>query len=192
MSRLDLQRLAAARLPGLPDGFVVEARPGVNLVLGANESGKSSFVRAVQRLLWPDRPGASPFEVTATFADDAGPLQAVRRDDGPVGWSRDGAPVPAPAVPEGHLAHCYRLGLLDLNRPDGDDADRELARQVRRQMSGGYDLAAVRELFPDRERAVGMRRRRWQETRRAADDEANAQRRLAREVRSLPAREAEL
>jgi hypothetical protein len=149
-------------------------------------------VRAIFQLLWPDGSVATPFSVRGTFADAVGPLSARRDDIAPVVWTRSGQPTPAPDLPGGHVARCYRLGLLDLNRRRAGDLERELAREIKRQMAGGFDLAQVRELFPDHGPTVSRRRGRWQEARQKTQQCANAQKRWAEEECGLVGRRPEL
>jgi len=182
---LNLVHVHLERLPGIDTPFSVPARPGVNLISGPNESGKSSVARTIFQLLWPDTHADRPLAVHAEFADPGGKLQARRLDDEPVNWTRGGDPVPAPELPGGHVSRCYHLGLLDLNRPAGSDLDQELAREIRRQMAGGFDLGRLRELFPDRGTLVSRRRKAWSR----ADQELQkcriSHRRLADQERHL-------
>ncbi len=188
---LTLTQLHLDRLPGIAQSFSVSAEPGVNLVIGPNEAGKSSLARSVFRLLWPADPVAKPFSVRGEFVDDVGPLRARREGDETVDWTRKGDPTAAPTVPGGHVAHCYRLGLLDLNRRDSDAVDHELAREVQRQMAGGYDLSAVRELFPDRGRRLSGRAREWSQAQQDLQQCQNRQKQLAEQERQLSTQEAD-
>jgi len=151
---LQLDRLVIDRSPGLDRGFAVLMAPGVNLIVGPNEVGKSSLVRAVLSLLWPDRRATRSLAVTADFNDTQGPIQARYDQTGTTYWSRHDQTAPAPHLPSGHVAGCYHLGLLDLNSPAGSDLDRDLAREIRRQMSGGFDLEAVRDIFREHPRQL--------------------------------------
>ena len=138
---LNLTQLHLDRLPGIDASFSVSAEPGINLIIGPNEAGKSSLVRSVFGLLWPAEPVITPSSVRGVFSDEAGPLQARRDDNDPVTWTRSGDDCPAPELPGDHVAHCYHLGLLDLNRRQAGDLDQRLAREIRTQMAGGFDLA---------------------------------------------------
>ena len=64
-------------------------------------------------------------------------------------WRRDGENAPAPNLPPPHIATCYRLGLLDLHRPDSGDEEFQLADRIRLEMAGGFALEPIREGFPD-------------------------------------------
>ncbi|MDX2475426.1 MAG: AAA family ATPase [Candidatus Krumholzibacteria bacterium] len=146
---LHLTRLQMDRMPGLQPPFAIDAQPGVNLIIGPNESGKSSIVRAVRLLLWPDERAPVPFQVGAVFADAEGPLRANRAADVSEPWQRDGQDTGGPALPAAHLAACYRLGLLDLHREKSGADEHLLATELRRQMAGGFALEPVRASFAD-------------------------------------------
>lgn len=157
MRLVDLQ---IQRSPGLPLPFGVKAKGGVNLIVGPNGSGKTSLTRAVFSLLWP---GTDPADgariVRAVFDDGDGPLIATREDGRPVQWTRNGQPITAPPLPTDHVAQCYDLGLQTLIVPDAGDVDQTLARELRTQMAGGYNLdGLVEDLFPLR-RQAGSRER---------------------------------
>lgn len=138
-----LRALHIRRLPGIEPGFSVEGLdPGINVVVGPNASGKSSVLRAVRALLYPEELAHAPVDVDGVFEDDAGELR-VTRNGGLVAWSRDGEPVPAPELPPHHLLGCYTLGVEDLAALSGTDA--EIARRLRLELLGGFDLAAVRD-----------------------------------------------
>lgn len=162
---LNLVKLDLDRLPGLSQPFVVSAKPGINLIVGANEAGKSSVARAVSRLLWEDQKVTKPFDVRGEFEDSRGVIQARRQDEDPVDWIRDGITAPAPDLPGDHLAACYRLGLLDLTRSGAAELDDSLAAEIRQQMAGGYDLAAAADLFPMPKNRRAAERIRWDKAR---------------------------
>lgn len=156
---MKLRELQLIRLPGIERSFRIRPADGVNLVLGPNGSGKSSLARAFQRLLWPQPGGARPSEVRAVLEID-GVAHEVERwnDEAPV-WSRGGQTCPPPPLPPRHLAACYRLGLLDLNRAEAGRDDEALGREILTRMAGGFDLAGLAErLFPTAPRA-GLRER---------------------------------
>lgn len=154
-----LRELKLLRLPGIERPFAIRPGGGVNLVLGPNGSGKSSLARAFQRLLWPDAGSARPSEVHAALEIDGAAYTAQRQNDEAVVWMRDGAESPAPALPPAHLAACYRLGLLDLNRPAAGQDDEALGREILTRMAGGFDLTGLTEqLFPYSQRA-GLKER---------------------------------
>lgn len=188
---LNLTRLDLERLPGITRPFALMAAPGVNLIIGPNEVGKSSVARAVFHLLWPAGKAATPFSVRGAFTDEVGPLQARRIDNEDVVWTRDGAEASAPELPAGHVARCYRLGLLDLNRPAAGDLDQELAREIRRQMAGGFDLTQVRDLFPDQSAKLSRQQKQWARVHQELQQCQIGQKQLAEQERGLADKEKE-
>ena len=123
-----LTHLDIRRLPGIDRPFALQPRPGVNLIVGPNASGKSSTARAVRDLLWPARHDGGVRWLRAVFRDGDDELTVTC--DGPLpAWSRGGAPVPPPALPPAHLADCYRLTATDLLGA-ANALDRDLAAAI--------------------------------------------------------------
>jgi len=149
-----LRSLTVDRLPGIRPGFeLTDVDPGVNVVVGPNASGKSSVLRAVQALLYPEEQRGAGVILEALFEDDDGALRVSRAGDA-VSWTRDGRAVPPPSLPEHHLLGCYTLAVEDLTAAGATDA--LIARQLALELSGGYDLADIRERGPFRTRGSGQ------------------------------------
>ena len=145
---MKLRRLTIHRLVGIDDGFKLEALgDGLNIVVGPNGIGKSSLCRAVRALFWGG-PTAQQVSVAASFHLD-GDLWLAERDFSRLRWQRNGLDVEPPDFPPAHLAGCFFLGLRDLLEPEGD-AGRGVATEVRRQMSGGFDLREISESLSNR------------------------------------------
>lgn len=138
---MELRELRLERLPGLPQPFSLTGASGLNLVLGPNGSGKSSLTRAALGLLWPDDGGER--RCVAIWQDGAVTWRAAQTGVRQVFWQRDGQPHPPPELPPAHQAACFRLGLLDVLKLQADPGDTGLARAVRNQLAGGYDLRAL-------------------------------------------------
>lgn len=150
-----LERVAVERLRGGSERFeLVDLAPGLNLVFGPNGSGKSSLCAALRSMLWPDAGVVPDAEMVAWWRLDARPetagptLRAELHASGlsPVArveWQSDGLPVDRPDVPSRELAAIYTLGLRDL-LSDVHATDQELARRIRVEMAGGFDIAALR------------------------------------------------
>ena len=146
---MKLHRLSIGRLPGIDRPFELEGLgSGLNIILGPNGIGKSRLCAAVRALLWHER-GISGDRLTAhaVFGHDDARWQVVR--DGSIhSWQREGVDATAPTLPGERLDACFFLGLRDLL--EGSDlADRDLASEIRTQMSGGFDLDAVNQHFED-------------------------------------------
>ena len=60
---MELLELFIERMPGIDEPFRVAFRPGLNAVEGPNAAGKTSLVRAVRALLWPELERGRPLRV---------------------------------------------------------------------------------------------------------------------------------
>ncbi len=141
---MDLRKLSIRRLPGIDTAFDLTLAAGVNLIQGANGSGKSSTCRAVLALLFPDGRPDPRREVTATFQAGTRTWHAAREGTATTSWSATDGGAP-PVLPASPLRAAYHLGLLDLHKSGPDADDEALVREIRSRMAGGYDLATLRE-----------------------------------------------
>jgi DNA repair exonuclease SbcCD ATPase subunit len=138
---MELRELRVQQLPGLEHPFTLTAAAGLNLVLGPNGSGKSSLCRAALGLLWP---GLHEGGQVAARWDDAGATWLAERAGGArVAWQREGLDSSPPDLPSVALAGAFHLGVLDILKVAADGDDQALARAVRRQMAGGFDLPGL-------------------------------------------------
>jgi uncharacterized protein YhaN len=191
-----LLRLSISRLPGIDRPFELnDLGDGLNIIFGPNGMGKSRICTTVRALLWHER-GIPNDALTARadFMHDGTPWQVVR--DGSLHrWQRDGFDAPPPSLPGERLDGCFFLGLRDL-LDDSDRAGQDLASEIRRQMSGGFDLEVIMQRFKSSVPArVGSKESRAlaaveNEIRKAELEQAEVERR-ERELESLEARAAE-
>lgn len=138
---MELRELRVQQLPGITQPFTVTAGPGLNLVLGPNGSGKSSLCRATLGLLWP---GLHEGGQVAARWDDRGTTWLAERAGGArVAWQREGLDSGPPDLPSVALAGAFHLGVLDILKVAADGDDQALARAMRRQMAGGFDLPGL-------------------------------------------------
>ncbi|MBM4131648.1 hypothetical protein FJ250_11585, partial [bacterium] len=188
-----LARVDVRVLPGLEGRFSLEPEPGVNLVVGPNTSGKSSLVRAVGSLLWPAPGGAGQDFLAVTFACRDGLRVAQRRADGALVWTRDGLPASPPRLPDDHLRDRYALGLADLTDARGAGSERAFAAEIRRQMTGGFDLDVTgTQLLRVSTAQMRARLREWQQARLARGERERAHRELRERERALETWRADL
>jgi exonuclease SbcC len=130
------------RLPGVDPGFELAELPqGVIVLTGPNAAGKSSVLRAVRALLYESECRGQGVFVEGSF-DDAGTTLLATRMGDRITWRREGVDVEPPPLPEARFLSCYAVRLEDLAGADG--TDREIGARVARELSGGYDLEAVR------------------------------------------------
>jgi energy-coupling factor transporter ATP-binding protein EcfA2 len=139
---LKLRRLHVRRMPGIHEGFEVDRlHDGLTIVVGANGAGKSTLCRALAALLWPGLDRDDAISVDATFEDGPRAWHA-RREGTRTGWQCDGREHAAPSYPGEPASRCFLLRFGDLLLPGGA-TDEAVAREVRRQLAGGFDLHQV-------------------------------------------------
>ncbi len=151
-----LRRLAVTRLPGIREPFEIEAAgKGLHVIFGPNGIGKSSICRAVEGLYWEDRGESRQTLVSGEFKW-GGATWRGEREGSTVRWRRGDEGNVSPGFPPSHTYRCFFLHLRDLvDLSPGSTSD--IAQEIRRQMSGGFDLEAIASnFFPP----VKQRRRR--------------------------------
>jgi energy-coupling factor transporter ATP-binding protein EcfA2 len=181
-------RLAIHALPGIETGFTLERLgPGLNLVVGPNASGKSSLCRAVRALL-----GRQPGDVVgavhlqAELEDRAGALR-VTRTGAEVTWERDGQRLEeAPPLPEARFLRCFTIDVDSL-LPRDETTDLEIGRRIALELSGGYDLDAIRAPNVIKRGYAASARRALRETEAQLDRQRRAHQRIVREEAGLEA-----
>jgi DNA repair protein SbcC/Rad50 len=137
-----LKRLAIQRLPGINAPFAIEAAgAGVHVVVGPNGVGKSSLCRAVEGLYWADLGAAQRTTVQGEFELD-GEAWWAEHEGGRVRWQRGGEDSAPPSLPASHNHRHFFLRLRDLIDPS-PGGTQDIAAEIRRQMSGGFDLDRI-------------------------------------------------
>lgn len=134
-----LKRLTINRLPGIRKPFEIKAEgPGIHVIFGPNGIGKSSICRAVEALYWRDRGARRKTSVSCVFEWDGDEWRAER--EGPNGyWQRADERNASPNLPLSHNYHCFFLNLRELVDPSVEGTQ-DIAAEIRRQMSGGFDM----------------------------------------------------
>ena len=141
---MNLKRLTIHRLPGIRDRFEVKAGgPGIHIIFGPNGIGKSSICRAVEGLYWQESSLRRQTLVAGEFEHD-GAIWRAEREGTTLRWSDGEKPRASPNLPASHHSLCFFLNLRELvdNSPGSTD---EIAADIRRQMSGGFDLDKIAE-----------------------------------------------
>ncbi|MCH7910849.1 MAG: AAA family ATPase, partial [Candidatus Hydrogenedentes bacterium] len=156
---MKLKRLAINRLPGISQPFEIEAAgAGFHVVFGPNAIGKSSICRAVESLYWEDRGPSQRTSVTGEFELD-GEAWWAEREGSRVRWQRGGEDSVPPNLPASHNYRYFFLRLRDLINPS-PDGTQDIASEIRRQMSGGFDLDQIAaDLFAGVSARFGRRER---------------------------------
>ena len=143
---MKLKRLRIDRLPGIDQPFEIEATgAGVHVVFGPNAIGKSSICRAVEGLYWDDRGSTERTSITGQFELD-GETWWAEREGARLRWRCVDEDRVQPGIPGSHHHRCFFLRLRDLIDPSLDGTQ-DIASEIRRQMSGGFDLHRVVEVF---------------------------------------------
>jgi exonuclease SbcC len=182
---VNLRELRLRRMPGIEDPFVLRATAGLNLLVGPNGSGKSTICRALRALLWPEAERPDPCSLSALWLGDGERFFCEREGRSPTLWQRDGRTGPPPELPQGHLARCYELGLLDLHRRQAGPTDRTLAGEILTQMAGGYDLQVLLSSFPESRQPARQESRQLKEQRSRLSGLRQHQTELAQEEERL-------
>ena len=143
---MKIQKLSIRRMPGFEKGGfdLPELGDGLNLIIGPNASGKTTTCRAIRGLLWPETLAkCSPVSLVGQWVDD-GCVLRLEMEGAHRACQRDGVPGEPPPLPGTHLASCFTITVDDLFTDTATDSD--LAGNVAREMAGGYDLGAIRQL----------------------------------------------
>lgn len=145
---MKLRALQVYSVPGIDQPFRIEpeTRDGtINLLTGPNGSGKTTVLRAIRGLLYPRLTDAE-WLLAGTFLDADGRTLEVRNTGGTTTWYRAGQRIDPPHLPEERFAGCYMLTFEDVAGLDSD-SERAVAARLARELTGGYDVRAVRRAF---------------------------------------------
>jgi len=178
-----LRRLAVTRLPGIREPFEIEAADkGFHIIFGPNAIGKSSICRAVEGLYWEDR-GESRQTVVSGEFKWGGAIWRGEREGSTVRWYRGDEGNVSPGFPPSHNYHYFFLHLRDLVDLSPESTS-DIALEIRRQMSGGFDLEAIAANFfpPVKQRRRRREREKYNsasnQVQKATVDQANLQGRV--------------
>ena len=143
---MKIRKLSIRRMPGFETGGLdlPELGDGLNLIIGPNASGKTTTCRAIRGLLWPETlTGVSPVSLAGQWVED-GDVLRLKMEGTERTCERDGVAGEPPPLPGAHLARCFTITVDDLFTDTETDSD--LAGNIAREMAGGYDLGAIRQL----------------------------------------------
>ena len=108
---LELLDLELAHAPGFSEAFAIHTEAASQIVIvGPNESGKSSLAAALFSVLWPAQESNSNLDIAARFRFGERTLQARHRSK-TTSWSENGVAVPAPPLPADEIASCFRIAV---------------------------------------------------------------------------------
>lgn len=139
-NQLVIKALDIREMPGIPRGLesMQDFSANINIVAGANASGKSSTAKAIQHLLWQDGEISNKVRLSAEIEIEeeayrvnlTGKLREV---------TRQGENVSFPITLPNESKQRYFLSLHELIR--GEDS--ALAKIIMDQAVGGYDLKSA-------------------------------------------------
>ena len=137
---MKLQRLDIKLLAGLDEPVTIEFNPdAVNFITGPNASGKSSIIRAVRALLYPEH-HPDFCHIHARWQLDGKMLECERHGSAST-WLDGSEPAPPPQLPGIENLGAYLVSSEDL--AEFGVTESHIAAQVRTMLAGGYDLDAV-------------------------------------------------
>lgn len=154
-----LKQLKIDRLPGVDESFEIESPgTGIHIIFGPNAVGKSSICRAVKWLYWDDLGPSERTSVTGQF-ELGGGIWSAEREGSRLRWRYADELRAPPSFPASIHHRCFFLRLRDLIDPSLEGTQ-DIASEVKRQMSGGYDLHLVlANLFPMVSKVQGRNQR---------------------------------
>lgn len=158
-----LRRLKIESLPGIAGQVDLrDLAPGINVVVGPNASGKSSLVRALLALLYPQQHQGRP-RLAAELVLSGGAVLSAERLGDDTTWTQALAPAAAPNLIPWESSGAYFLRLEDLVLEPAvargargkaalptagpTDLDRLVSRAIARELTGGIDIEAVARGF---------------------------------------------
>ncbi len=188
---MELRKFTVRQMPGVKEPFSVQPYSAhLNLLVGPNESGKTTLCRAIRAILWPGTETDESISIESQWTEVGETLTATREKANVI-WRRDGKKTPLPLLPDERFARCFTLGLGDLLLDNGSSTDADIAAEIDRQMSGKYDLTAIGEQFTLSSKNGQTERRIVRDLRKTVAGIQRMQRHLAREEDRLPAVYAE-
>jgi len=144
---MKLERLEITALPGVAGAFALDGiSSGSNLITGPNGIGKSSLIRALKYLVGEVRSDDPKNLMLKAVFEGSDGQWTVQRTGSEVSWEKDGQLIERPRFPDRDQLNYYWLSMEDLLV--ADEKEEHLASELRRELNGGYDIAALRKNAP--------------------------------------------
>lgn len=139
---LRFKQLHVSRFNGIEHGLEVELCSGVNVIYGANATGKTTLAHAIRGLLWPGQVEDQLPIVEARFVLD-GSTWRVELEGNGCGFTKDQSPASRPALPPAPHGPRYHLYLHDLL--GSEDVEEAFAQRILKEAQGGIDVDGAAE-----------------------------------------------
>jgi DNA repair protein SbcC/Rad50 len=147
MNSVFLKRLHIQRAPGMPEGISpIDLGQGLTVIIGPNESGKSTVARALRGLLWESERDSMD-RVQSEWIIDGTDVVAELFDGGAF-W-KPHALAGAPAA-----SGLASLGMRNMLNSESE-TERTVAAKLAKELAGGLDLSELRKQFQHPERLAG-------------------------------------
>jgi len=180
---MKLKKLTLHSLPGFKRSFeITDIRPGLNIIIGPNASGKTSICQAVRRLLWPNKVKSFLFaSIHSEWSYNQETFTVEVKDGNLTPSVSQSGKILLDRLPEEHLISCFSMTIDELF----DGKDQEFAQRISREIAGGYDVEAAQKHF---EPSVTPRTavKEWKEAEECFEKYKRAQDNLRQEGTELP------
>ena len=137
MGKLNFSSVKIRRSPGFRDGIKNEGlgnlSDGINIISGPNGAGKSTIARIIQQLVWTESSRGLSADAVYQLGDDT---WSVVLDPDYRKVQKNGADAQPGGLPSSDSRGRYMLALHNLVQ----DKDKEMAKEVYREIIGGYNL----------------------------------------------------
>ncbi len=142
---MKIRTLRIERLPGIETPYAVDGLgDGVNIICGPNASGKSSLMRALKALRYPEEAVSGTHELSAELKVGAEEVTVLRALDRTRWLDARDAGISPPPLPEHRHVGCYTIGIDDLLSCGG--TEQVFSARINRELAGGFDLSQLRAL----------------------------------------------
>ncbi len=137
-----LKDLSIYKMPGFPRGLesLNDLAANINIIAGANASGKSSTASVIQQLIWHDNTKGLEVEGSVVLDKE---IWEIKIDSEKTLVQKNGNEDEISGLPTVEGRHRYLLALHKLV----EDEENDLAKEIAKQSIGGYDLDAAQKLL---------------------------------------------
>ncbi|MGC9330975.1 MAG: ATP-binding protein [Bacteroidales bacterium] len=155
---LTFKTLKIHKAPGFPNGLpaMENLNNNINIITGANASGKSTTARTIQALIWKN--DISHLHAEATVKTNADWFLKI--DHGSALSQKAGKNEPLPNIPDANDRRLYMLAIHDLIQKEEEEHD--LADEIMKESIGGYDLDEAKNTLGFEDKISNIRTNEYQ------------------------------